>query len=108
MSEVNATILIVEQKQLLQQRTGEPPRLVDPDTNREYVLLPAEIYLQLQAFLGEINPRETYPLLQRALREEGWDEPHTDEYNRESIDVSKAVLALPWRGYRVIVGRGAE
>ena len=44
------TTLTQEQKQLLQQITGEPPRLLDPDTNREYVLLPAEIYQRLQAW----------------------------------------------------------
>jgi hypothetical protein len=76
------TTLTQEQKQLLQQTTGEPPRLLDPDTKREYVLLPAETYQRLRDVLGDLDPRGTYPLLHRALRDEGWDEPHMDEYNR--------------------------
>lgn len=31
---------------------------------------------------GEIDPREMYPLLHRALHDEGWDDPRMDEYNR--------------------------
>lgn len=31
---------------------------------------------------GDIDPRELYPLLHRALRDEGWDDPRMDEYNR--------------------------
>lgn len=31
---------------------------------------------------GDIDPHDTYPLLHRALREEGWDDPRMDEYNR--------------------------
>lgn len=75
------TTLTPEQRQLLQQG-GEPPRLLDPDTNREYVLVCAEVYQQLQQLLGDIDPRDTYPLLHRALRDEGWDDPRMDEYNR--------------------------
>lgn len=31
---------------------------------------------------GDIDPRDMYPLLHRALRDEGWDDPRMDEYNR--------------------------
>jgi hypothetical protein len=74
--------LTVEQRKLLHENGGEPPRLIDPDTNREYVLLPAEVYDQLQSALADLNPRDLYPALDRALRDEGWDDPHMDEYNR--------------------------
>lgn len=75
------TTLTPEQRQLLQQ-SGETPRLLDPDTNREYVLVRAEVYQRLQELLGDIDPRDLYPLLHRALHDEGWDDPHMDEYNR--------------------------
>jgi hypothetical protein len=74
--------LTPEQRQLLQQMRGEPLRLTDPETNQEYVLLPAAVYQQLETLLGDINPREMYPLLHRVMRDEGWDDPHMDEYNR--------------------------
>jgi hypothetical protein len=76
------TILTVEQRDLLKQSGGEPVRLVDPDTNQEYVLLPIEVYDQLQSVQTELDPRDLYPALHRALRDEGWDDPQMDEYNR--------------------------
>jgi hypothetical protein len=75
-------ILTAEQRGLLKQSSGEPLRLVDPDTNREYVLLPADVYDQLRSALTDLDPRDFYPALHRALRDEGWDDAHMDEYNR--------------------------
>ncbi len=76
------TTLTQEQRQLLKQGGGEPLRLVDPETNQEYVLLQAEVYQRLQVLLKDLAPRELYPLLHRALQDEGWHDPHMDEYNR--------------------------
>lgn len=75
------TVLTPEQRQLLQ-NSAEPPQLLDPDTQREYVLVPVEIYQRLRELLGDLDPREMYPLLHRAMQDEGWDDPHMDEYNR--------------------------
>jgi hypothetical protein len=74
--------LTKEQRQLLHETAGEPLRLLDPDTNREYVLVQAEVFEQLRHLLSDLNPRELYPALHRALRDEGWDDPVMDEYNR--------------------------
>jgi len=74
--------LTQEQRQMLRQSEGEPVRLLDPDTNREYVLLQAEVYDRLRSALIDLDPREFYPALHRALRDEGWDDPQMDEYNR--------------------------
>ena len=74
--------LTVEQRILLKQQNGEPLRLVDPDTDQEYVLLHADVYDQLRSMLTDLNPREFYPALHRAMHEEGWDSPQMNEYNR--------------------------
>ena len=74
--------LTKEQCQLLHEKEGEPLRLLDPDTNREYVLVQAEVFEQLRHLLSDLNPRELYSALHRALRDEGWDDPVMDEYNR--------------------------
>jgi hypothetical protein len=76
------TPLTTEQRQLLQQGGGEPLRLIDPDTNQHYVLVRAEVYEQLQSLQMDLDPRDLYPALHRALRDEGWDDPQMDEYNR--------------------------
>lgn len=75
------TILTPEQRQLLQQSDG-PPRLFDPDTRQEYVLIHVEAYQRLGELLGDLDPRDMYPLLHRAMQEEGWNDPHMDEYNQ--------------------------
>ena len=76
------TTLTVEQRNLLKQPGDEPLRLMDPDTNREYVLLQADLYDQLRSVLTEVNPRDLYPALHKALAAEGWDDPQMDDYNR--------------------------
>jgi hypothetical protein len=74
--------LTTEQRTLLQQAGGEVLRLIDPDTDQQYVLLRAEVYEQLRSAQAELDPRELYPALHRALEDEGWDGPQMDEYNR--------------------------
>jgi len=76
------TALTVEQRQILAQSKEEPPRLLDPETKQEYVLVKAEVYDQLRSMLGDANPGDLYPALHRALASEGWDDPQMDEYNR--------------------------
>src|SRR5262245_37683750 len=60
----------------------EPVRLLDPETNQEYVLVPAESYRRIQALLSDLDPRELYPALHRAMDQEGWNDLRMDEYNR--------------------------
>jgi hypothetical protein len=71
-----------EQRQLVRQNGGGPLRLLDPDTNQEYVLLAAEVFDRLQSVLTEPEPRDFYPALQRALSGEGWNDSQMDDYNR--------------------------
>ena len=74
--------LTAEQCELLKSCASEPVRLLDPGTNQEYVLVPAETYGRIQAILSDLDPREFYPALHRAMDQEGWNDPHMDEYNR--------------------------
>ena len=74
--------LTIAQRNLLKETGERPVRLIDPDTRQEYVLLKAEVYEQLRSVLTDLEPRNLYPALHRALRDEGWDDPKMDEYNR--------------------------
>jgi hemerythrin-like domain-containing protein len=74
--------LTPEQRKLIQQAGGEVLRLVDPDTSQQYVLVRAEIYEQLRSGHLDLDPRDLYPALHRAMRDDGWDDPQMDEYNR--------------------------
>jgi len=63
---------------------GQPVRIADPETQAEYVVIPAELYDRLGDLLYEDDPltkneRETV-LIQAGLRA-GWDDPAMDVYN---------------------------
>ncbi len=59
-------------------------RLVDPETNAEYVVLPAETFAQMQVIQYDdspLTPEEKQTLLVQAGLRAGWDDPEMDVYN---------------------------
>jgi hypothetical protein len=74
--------LTKELRQSLQQSGEKPLWLRDPETNKQYVMLPAELYQRLRTQLEDLDPRDMYPALHRALENEAWSEPEMDDYNR--------------------------
>lgn len=60
-------------------------RLIDPETNVEYVVLPAEKFEQMQNGVyyddGPITEEERRALLIQAGFRAGWDDPEMDIYN---------------------------
>ena len=62
-----------------------PVRLIDPETNVEYVVLPAETFEQLQNGVyyddSPITEEEQSALLIEFGRRAGWDDPEMDVYN---------------------------
>jgi len=58
-----------------QAASGEPLRVVDPETHKTYVLLQVEIYDQLRQILSEDDPRIAYPSIDAALAEEDRHDP---------------------------------
>ncbi len=73
-----------EQRVALQHAAGEPLRISDPQTQSEYVLIPAATYDLLKDLVPEdvrISPNDQAWLLQQAGRRAGWDDPEMDIYN---------------------------
>jgi hypothetical protein len=65
--------------------TAEPWRVLDPQTRRAYVLVPAEMYEGLKALLSDDSDwteEELRLLLARSAEGNGWDEPGMDAYDR--------------------------
>ena len=60
-------------------------RLIDPETNVEYVVLPAEKFEQMRNGVyydnGPITEEERRALLIQAGLRAGWDDPEMDIYN---------------------------
>jgi hypothetical protein len=71
-----------DQRDELAQRAGEPVRVVDPATQKEYVIVPIDLFDRVRALLGDeqFDIRETYAAQETALAKV-WDDPALDVYN---------------------------
>ena len=59
-----------------------PVHLLDPRTQKEYVLVSAEQFESLlTSFEDKLDIRGAYPLMDAVARREGWDDPEMDIYN---------------------------
>jgi len=77
--------LTPDQRQAIEERHGKPVYIVDADTQRTYVLLPAEQYDRIKAVFedaGEADPREAYPLVDEVMREDDDEDPALAHYQR--------------------------
>jgi len=82
MEDITVIELTQEQQRALEQGP-HPLRLVDPKTKAVYVLLPESVFGHLQALANDdFNPREAYPLLDKALAQEDANDPHLHEYQQ--------------------------
>jgi len=73
-----------ELQQAVRVSQGKPVRLADPETHAEYVILPAEVYEQIQGLFYDGAPLtndERRNLLIKAGLRAGWDDPEMDIYN---------------------------
>jgi hypothetical protein len=62
----------------------QPIRVTDPETNSEYVLLPADLYDQIRELFYEhstLTRDEKRELMLQAGLRAGWDDPEMDVYN---------------------------
>ena len=89
--------LTKELQQAVQEANGQPIRLVDPKTNLEYVVLPAEIFDRVQHVFCDANPltiEEQRALLVQVGLSVGWDDPQMDAYNEldPRLDSEKRVV----------------
>ena len=78
-------ILTKELQEAIQDSNGQPIRLVDPRTNLEYVVLPAEIFDRVQHVFSHANPltiEEQCAMLVQVGLSVGWDDPEMDVYNK--------------------------
>jgi hypothetical protein len=59
---------------------ANPVRVIDPTTKREFFLVSAETFSRLRQALGDIDPRDAYPAVDRAFAP-GWDDPKMADYD---------------------------
>lgn len=71
-----------EIQQELDTHTDAPPRLLDPRTNKAYVLLAAEQYDRLRALLEQGDDlNDTYPAQMEAAMQAGWGDAPMEDYD---------------------------
>ena len=74
-----------EIQQAVQAAKETPVRLVDPETNIEYVVVPAETFEQMRNGVyyddSPLTEEEQNALLIEFGRRAGWDDPEMDVYN---------------------------
>lgn len=74
------TQLTPEQRSAVRQTTDGPVRMVDPDTNTEYVLLRADIYERVRRLFDDTTSDAFLAQVESAAAA-GWDDPALDVYN---------------------------
>jgi hypothetical protein len=82
-----ATVIeLTEQQQQAVDAHPEPARLIDPRTNKTYVLIAAEAYERIKALLGvDAGPdmQQVAVLVERAMREDDAADPTLEFYQQK-------------------------
>ncbi len=79
-----------EQRQLLE--SGQAVGVSDLETTRQYVLLPKEVYERICHLLyddSDWTEDELRQMLARSARDNGWEEPGMDAYDRYDEELRK-------------------
>jgi hypothetical protein len=79
-------IELTEQQQQAVDASPEPPRLIDPRTNKTFVLIGAEVYQRIKDLLAGddgLDMRQVAVLVERAMREEDADDPTLEFYQQK-------------------------
>jgi hypothetical protein len=77
--------LITLTKEQRTELNASTPRVIDPDTQQRYVLVPEDVYERMEAILvpGRLTAAEQQIALHAAGLRAGWDDPAMDVYDRE-------------------------
>jgi hypothetical protein len=74
-----------QQRQALHETSDAGPVIViDPTTNAEYVLVRADIFGQLQAWMSDMEPQEAYPIVDQIMADDDLHDPTLDSYQDNS------------------------
>ncbi len=77
------TTLPGDLRKAVEEAGDQPVPIIDPETNRRYVLLRADIYERLHLVFekGPLSKAEQQVLLHEAGKRAGWDDPEMDIYD---------------------------
>jgi len=75
--------LINDLRQAIEAQGGAPVYIVDADTKETYVIVRAKQYEKVKALFeheGDFDPREAYPFVEEAMREDDAHDPTLESY----------------------------
>ena len=77
------TTLTPELRKAVEEAGDQPVEIIDPETQRRYVLLRADVYERLHSLFEErpLSKDEWRFLLEQAGKRAGWDDPEMDVYD---------------------------
>ena len=82
MESAATTNLTAEQSQALAAHPNASLRLLDPQTNRAYVLVPAEVFERIKTLVqDDYDIRDTYAAQFQSAFRAGWGDPAMDDYD---------------------------
>ncbi|HET6251873.1 MAG TPA: hypothetical protein VFE47_29580 [Tepidisphaeraceae bacterium] len=74
--------LTQQQHEAIEESSVKPARALDPATNAEYVLVPADVYDRLQTILCDDSwTPDAYAAAMEVFARDGWDDPRMDVYD---------------------------
>ncbi len=77
---MNPTITEQQRQALHEMSDTGPVIVIDPATNAEYVLVRADIFGQLQAWMSDMEPQEAYPIVDQIMDDDDVHDPTLDSY----------------------------
>lgn len=76
--------LNAEQQQVLREHGEQPVELLDPETNRVYILIGRDQFERMRPIFenDSLTEKEKEHLLREGGRRAGWDDPEMDAYDQ--------------------------
>ena len=85
------TILSPDQLLEIEQAGDQPVRVIDPQTQKVYVIVESERFEQLRSLISDepLSLVEQRELLIRAGKRAGWDDPEMDCYDNYDAELER-------------------
>ena len=79
------TAITPELRRAIEESGGEPPHLIDPENNVDYVLIRADVCENVRALLEPddgLDPRTMQARIWETMKGD-WDDPRMDDYDND-------------------------
>jgi hypothetical protein len=82
---INSTLTDQQRQALHEANDAGPVTVIDPTTNTEYVLVRADIFVQMREWMNDLDPQAAYPLIDRIMADDDAQDPTLASYQNISL-----------------------